>query len=151
MSKDQKISNKATKYFGDEYLEKHPLLAGDANLQYMTMRQLQGYEVPWGILGEVSMENVREFGLERALQRTPSPSPRRPSSGNSYRMTRKERKDHYKRKAQLEEEKEKIRLKTWMNRNPKADPMDWVRREKARRERKDRERKSRKASSGKTK
>lgn len=137
--------SKGSKYFSAEYLKKHPLLADDEALQYLTMRQLHGMEVPWSRLAEVSAENMRTFGLEEALQKAPTPSPRRASSGESHRMTRKERKEHYKRKAQLEEEKEKARLKAWMNRNPNGDPMDWVRREKARRERKERERATRKA------
>lgn len=156
MSKDRKKLNKGSKYFSEEYLKEHPLLADDEDLQYLMMRHMHGREVPWGILGEISEENVRVFGLEEALQRQPTPSPRRSSSGESHRMTRKERKEHYKRKAQLEEEKEKARLNAWMVKNPKGDPMDWVRREQARRERKERERTTRKAqrkssSSGKRK
>ncbi len=156
MSKDHKKSNKGAKYFSEEYLKQHPLLASDENQQYLAMRQLHGNEVPWGLLAELSEENVSAFGIEKALQRAPTPSPRRPSSGESYRMTRKERKEHYKRKGQLEDEKEKARLKSWMAKHPEGDPMDWVAREKARRERKERERATRKAqrkssSSGKRK
>ena len=137
--------SKGSKYFSAEYLKKHPLLADDETLQYLAQRQMLGNEVTWGDIAELSEENVRAFGIEKALQRAPTPSPRRPSSGESHRMTRKERKEHYKRKAQLEDEKEKARLKSWMAKNPNGDPMDWVRREKARRERKEGERKSRKA------
>jgi hypothetical protein len=156
MSKDHKKSNKGSKYFNAAFLKQHPLLAGDEDLQYLAMRQLHGNEVTWGDIAELSEENVRAFGIEEALHRSPTPSPRRPSSGESYRMTRKERKEHYKRKGQLEDEKEKARLKAWMAKNPEGDPMDWVAREKTRRERKERERKSRKAlrkssSSGKRK
>jgi hypothetical protein len=131
-----------------ENLKKYPLLADNVQ-SYLHQRNMWGMPVAWADIAELEDRNIRNYGIEGALQRAPTPSPRRSSSGKSHKMTRKVRKEHYKRKAQLEEEKEKQRLRAWMTKNPNGDPMDWVRREQARRERKERERKSRKVQSNK--
>lgn len=99
---------------------------------------------------ELDERRVAEIGLDEALaeqiyRREYGRSPHRPSSGRSNTMTRKERKEHYRRKGILEAEKEGRRRAEWERLHPGGRESNWRHREEARKRRKSSERRSRKA------
>lgn len=99
---------------------------------------------------ELDDRRVAEVGINAALaeqehRRQLGMSPRRPSSGRSNTMTRKERKEHYRRKGILEAEKEAARRAEWERLRPRRPEANWREREEARKRRKSSERRSRKA------
>jgi len=98
----------------------------------------------WGDLNSVSEKAIEELGLAGAIAEARRGSPRRPSSGRTSsiqkREGRKGRQAHYTRKAILEREKEAERRATWKRRHPLANESNWVRREEKRKTRKAAER-----------
>jgi hypothetical protein len=91
----------------------------------------------WGNIAELSEGALKELGLVGAYDEAIHPnSEHLASSGMSNRMTRKLRKEHYKRKAILEVRKAKERRTVWERRHPGAGEANWERREKKREERK---------------
>jgi hypothetical protein len=126
-----------------------PLLARGA-IKEMLNANAAGYPFAWGNIANLSEGAIAELGLGGALvERKMAVSPRRSSSGQTNRMTRKERKEHYKRKAILEREKEEERRRVWERRHPGASESNWRRREEARKTRKAADRAFRKAMRGK--
>jgi hypothetical protein len=115
------------------------------NLVNYMMRR--GSSLEWGNLANMSEGAFKELGFEGAMAEARRPSERRPSSGMSNRMTRKDRKEHYRRKAVLEARKEAERRAVWLRRHPGAPEENWQRREAARKSRKAGERASRRRRS----
>ena len=97
----------------------------------------------WADIEEVDEDDLLKYGFAEALRRAYSRSERLASSGASNRMTRKERKEHYRHKAQLEERKEAARRAQWLKEFPGAPEAAWVRREERRQRRKADERHTR--------
>lgn len=126
-----------------------PLLAGSRFMQNMFQANREGWPYQWGNIANLSDKAVEELGIAGAMREEREGSPRRASSGNTNRMTRKERKEHYKRKAILEREKEEERRRVWQRRHPGASESNWRRREEVRKTRKAQNRAFRKAVRGK--
>ena len=123
------------------------LIAGSKFLQGMFQAEREGQPFKWGNVANLSNAAIEELGLEGAfLEQKMAVSPHRESSGQTIRMTRKERKEHYKRKAILEREKEEERRRVWERRHPGASESNWRRREAARQTRKAAARAARKAA-----
>lgn len=99
----------------------------------------------WGNIAELSEGALKELGFVGAYDEAVRRSERLPSSGMSNVMTRKLRKEHYKRKAILETRKAKERRAVWERRHPGAGEANWERREKKRDERKAASRAARRA------
>ena len=111
-------------------------------IDYMMHR---GSSLKWGNVANMSEGAFKELGFAGAYEEARRPSEHRASSGMSNRMTRKERKEHYRRKAELEASKEAHRRAVWTRRHPGAPEANWQRREAARKSRKAGERASRRA------
>jgi hypothetical protein len=126
-----------------------PLLAGSRFMQNMFAANRNGYPFQWGNVANLSDKAIEELGIAGAIHEEREGSPRRSSSGETNRMTRKERKEHYKRKAILEREKEEERRRVWQRRHPGASESNWRRREEARKTRKAQSRAFRKSVRGK--
>jgi hypothetical protein len=100
--------------------------------------------IGWGDIAVLSEGALKELGLVGAYDEAyHGRSERMASSGMSNTMTRKARKEHYRRKAILEVKKAKERRAVWERRHPGAGEADWERREKLRVERKAGERETR--------
>lgn len=124
-----------------------PLLAGSRFMQNMFRAEREGNPFQWGNIANLSDAAIEELGLTGAfLEQKMAVSPHRESSGMTNRMTRKERKEHYKRKAILEREKEAERRSVWARRHPGGHESNWERREAARKTRKAEARARRKAA-----
>lgn len=124
-----------------------PLIAGSKFLQGMFKAEREGYPFQWGNIANLSDAAIEELGLEGAfLEQKMAVSPHRSSSGQTNRMTRKERKEHYKRKAILEREKEEERRRVWERRHPGGRESEWRAREEKRKTRKAANRAFRKAA-----
>lgn len=106
-------------------------------VDYMMHR---GSSLKWANVANLSEGAFKELGFVGAYEEARQPSERRASSGMSNRMTRKERKEHYRRKAELETRKEAQRRALWERRHPGAREENWQRREAARKSRKAAER-----------
>jgi hypothetical protein len=106
------------------YIEAHPYLS-------------------WADIEEVDEDDLMKFGFKEALHRAYARSERLASSGASNTMPRKTRKEHYRRKAQLEERKEAARRAQWRAEFPDAPESAWTRREERRQRRKADERHTR--------
>ena len=106
----------------------------------------------WGNLNYVSEGAIEELGVVGAVQEARRVSNRRPSSGMTSSIQRRDgrkgRQAHYTRKAVLEREKEAARRAVWERRHPRATESNWNRREEARKTRKAQERAARKARKG---
>lgn len=118
-------------------------------MQNMFAANREGNPWPWGNIDKLSDAAIEELGIAGAVREEREGSPHRSSSGQTNRMTRKERKEHYKRKAILEREKEEERRRVWERRHPGASESNWRRREEARKTRKAQNRALRKAIRGK--
>ena len=112
-----------------------------------------GRPYAWGNLNELSPGAVDELGIEGAMAEYAASSPHRNSSGMTTEIVhahgRKAGKEHYKRKAILEAEKEVERRAKWLRRHPGAPEANWVRRQdtrKAKRADRVKSRKARKAA-----
>jgi hypothetical protein len=116
-------------------------LPNDNLVAYMMKR---GSSLKWGNIANLSEGAFKELGFAGAYEEALRPSERRASSGMTNRMTRKERQEHYRRKAILESRKEADRRAVWMRRHPGAPEANWERREAARKTRKAGERAARK-------
>lgn len=93
--------------------------------------------IGWGNIAELSEGALKELGLVGAYDEAYHPvSEHLYSSGMSNTMTRKLRKEHYKRKAILEVQKAKERRVVWERRHPGVGEANWERREKKREGRK---------------
>jgi hypothetical protein len=107
-------------------------------------------DAAWGNLNSISEKAIEELGLARAIREAKRISARRPSSGQTSSIQRREgrkgRQAHYTRKAVLEREKEAERRSVWMRRHPDASESNWIRREEKRKTRKAAERAARKES-----
>ena len=103
----------------------------------------------WGILNSLSEGAIEELGVVGAVQEARRVSNRRPSSGRTSSIQKKEgrkgRQAHYTRKAILEREKEAVRRAVWERRHPRAAESNWIHREEKRKTRKAAERALRKA------
>jgi hypothetical protein len=97
----------------------------------------------WADIEEVDEDDLLKYGFAEALRRAYARSERLASSGQSNTMPRKTRKEHYRRKAQLEERKEAARRAQWLREFPGASERAWVRREERRQRRKADERHTR--------
>jgi len=110
-------------------------------------------EFKWGNLNSLSEGAIEELGVVGAIQEARRVSARRPSSGLTSSIQRREgrkgRQAHYTRKAVLEREKEAERRAVWMRRHPAANESNWTRREEKRKTRKAQERELRKARKAK--
>lgn len=126
-----------------------PLLRGSRFMQNMFAANREGNPWLWGNVANLSDKAIEELGIAGAVREEREGSPHRESSGQTNRMTRKERKEHYKRKAILEREKEEERRRVWERRHPGASESNWRRREEARKTRKAQNRALRKAIRGK--
>lgn len=118
-------------------------LPNDDLVAYMMKR---GSSLKWGNLANMSEGAFKELGFAGAYNEARRPSEHRASSGMTNRMTRKERQEHYRRKAALEARKEAERRAVWARRHPGAPEANWERREAARKTRKAGERAARKAA-----
>ena len=93
--------------------------------------------IGWGNIAEMSEGALKELGFVGAYDEAYHPqSEHLASSGMSNAMTRKMRKEHYRRKAILETRKAKERRAIWERRHPGAGEANGERREKKRDERK---------------
>ena len=91
----------------------------------------------WGNLAIFNEGILKKYGVAAAYDAAIHPnSEHLPSSGMSNTMTRKLRKEHYRRKAILEVRKAKERRALWEHLNPGAGETNWLRLERAREERK---------------
>ncbi len=97
----------------------------------------------WADIEEVDEDDLLKHGFVEALRRAYSRSERLASSGASNTMARKTRKEHYRRKAQLEDRKEAGRRAQWLKEFPGAPEAAWNRREARRQSRKAAERHTR--------
>ena len=122
-------------------------LPNDDLIAYMMRR---GSSLKWGNVNALSEGAFKELGFAGALDEARRRSEHRASSGMTNRMTRKERQEHYRRKAALEVRKEAERRAVWMRRHPGAPEANWERREAARKTRKAGERAARKAARRRT-
>jgi nucleotide-binding universal stress UspA family protein len=122
-------------------------LPNDDLLAYMLKR---GSSLKWGNVANLSEGAFKELGFVGAYDEARRPSERRASSGMTEHMTRKERQEHYRRKAVLEAKKEAERRAVWVRRHPGAPEANWVRREAARKTRKAGERAARKTARRRT-
>jgi hypothetical protein len=103
----------------------------------------------WADVEEVDEDDLLKFGFAEALRRAYARSERLASSGQTNRMSRKPRQEHYRRKAQLEERKEAARRAQWRAEFPNASERAWTRREERRKARKAEERRTRRHLKGK--
>jgi hypothetical protein len=101
--------------------------------------------ISWANIEEIDAANFEKFGFEEALRRARARSERLASSGMSPKMSRKNRQEHYRRKAKLEERKELARRAEWEYNFPGAPESNWLRREERRKTRKQAERNLRRA------
>ncbi len=92
--------------------------------------------VEWGNIVNMNEKTLMEDGFYAAYREAYKLSDRLASSGMSNTMTRKERKEHYRRKAELEARKAKERREQWERRHPGGRESEFSRKEKARVERK---------------
>jgi hypothetical protein len=93
--------------------------------------------IGWGNLAVFDEGILKKYGVAAAYDAAIHPnSEHLPSSGMSNTMTRKARKEHYRRKAILEVQKAKERRALWEQRNPGAGEANWRRLERARDDRK---------------
>ena len=122
-------------------------LPNDDLVAYMMKR---GSSLKWANVANLSEGAFKELGFVGAYEEARRPSERRASSGMSERMTRKERQEHYRRKAALEARKEAERRAVWMRRHPGAPETNWEHREAMRKTRKAGERAARKAARRRT-
>jgi hypothetical protein len=110
-------------------------------------------DATWGNLNSISEKAIEELGLAGAIREAKRVSARRPSSGQTSSIQRREgrkgRQAHYTRKAVLERAKEEERRAVWMRRHPAASESKWIRREEKRKTRKAAERAARKAGKAK--
>lgn len=97
---------------------------------------LQRPNVEWGNIAAMNEAVYLKEGRYAAHRHAVKRSEHLPSSGMSNTMTRKARKEHYRRKAILEAQKAKERRADWEYYHPHAHESDWVRREAKRDERK---------------
>jgi hypothetical protein len=128
------------------------------NLTSRFIREIKAAEAAgrphaWGNLMNLSDPAIEELGIEGAIAERNAISPHRASSGMTTEIVhahgRKAGKEHYKRKAILEAEKEVVRRATWLRRHPGAPEANWARRQetrKATRADRVRSRKARKAA-----
>lgn len=95
-----------------------------------------GRPYDWGDFDHLSEGAVEELGVNGAIAERNAGSPHRNSSGQTTEIVhahgRKAGKEHYKRKAILELEKEAVRRATWLRRHPGAPESNWVRRQDTR-------------------
>jgi hypothetical protein len=122
-------------------------LPKDNIVAYMMRR---GSSLKWGNLENMSEGAFKELGFAGAYAEARRQSEHRASSGMTNRMSRKNRKEHYRRKAELETRKEAGRRTVWLRRHPGASDVDWERSEAARKSRKAGERAARKAARRRT-
>jgi hypothetical protein len=92
--------------------------------------------VGWGNVANMDEKTLLDEGFYAAYREAVKLSEHLASSGMSNRMTRKERKEHYRRKAELEVRKAKERREQWERRHPGGRESEFARKEKARVERK---------------
>ena len=111
------------------------------NLTSRFIREIKAAEAAgrpyaWGNLNELSEGAIEELGIEGAMAEYNAGSPHRGSSGMTTEIVhmhgRKAGKEHYKRKAVLEAEKEAMRRATWRRRHPGASESNWNRRQETR-------------------
>jgi hypothetical protein len=101
----------------------------------MTNRMARG-NLKWANLENMDPLNyVSEIMIE---------SPHVESSGMTNTMTRGQRREHYRRKAELGETKRKARYEHWQRHHPHETHVDWQMREQKRERRRAAERKTRK-------
>ena len=95
-----------------------------------------GRPYAWGNLMNLSDPTIEELGINGAIAERNAISPHRASSGMTTEIVhahgRKAGKEHYKRKAILEAEKEVERRAKWLRRHPGAPEANWVRRQETR-------------------
>lgn len=101
--------------------------------------------IEWGNIAAMNEAVYKKHGMYAAHRNAVKLSEHRPSSGMSNTMTRKARKEHYRRKAILEAQKAKERREHWEYYHPRAHESNWERREAKREERKALERQGRRA------
>lgn len=122
-------------------------LPNDDLVAYMLKR---GSSLKWADVANLSEGAFKELGFVGAYEEARRSSEHRASSGMTNRMTRKNRQEHYRRKAALEARKEAERRAVWTRRHPGAPEANWERREAARKSRKAGERAARKAARRRT-
>jgi hypothetical protein len=95
-----------------------------------------GRPYAWADVMSLSEGDVEELGVEGAMAARNAGSPHRASSGLTTEIVhahgRKAGKEHYKRKAILEAEKEVERRAKWLRRHPGAPESNWARRQETR-------------------
>jgi hypothetical protein len=95
-----------------------------------------GRPYAWADVMSLSEGDVEELGVKGAMAARNAGSPHRASSGLTtdiiHAHGRKAGKEHYKRKAILEAEKEVERRAKWLRRHPGAPESNWVRRQETR-------------------
>ena len=108
-----------------------------------------GRSYAWGNLMNLSEGAIDELGIEGAMAERNANSPHRNSSGLTTEIVhahgRKAGKEHYKRKAILEAEKEVERRAAWLRRHPGAPESNWGRRQETRKVKRAERARSRKA------
>lgn len=98
--------------------------------------EMAGRPYAWGNMMNLSEGDIEELGIDGAIAARNATSPHRASSGLTTEIVhahgRKAGKEHYKRKAILEAEKEVERRAKWLRRHPGAPESNWNRRQETR-------------------
>jgi hypothetical protein len=108
-----------------------PLHNATRFLREMHEAEARGQIVPWANVVNLSEGAINELGIQGAIAEHHRSSPHLASSGNSPKMTRKQRKEHYARKIELYKKGEAVRRANWERRHPGAAESNWERREAA--------------------
>jgi hypothetical protein len=119
-------------------------------IREMVAASAAGRPHAWGNLMNLSEGDIEELGIEGAIAARNANSPHRASSGLTTEIVhahgRKAGKEHYKRKAILEAEKEVERRVKWLRRHPGAPESNWNRRQETRKVKRAERVRSRKAA-----
>ena len=100
-------------------------------MREITEAEKEGKPYMWGNVMKLSPAAVEELGIQGALEESKRLSSHVASSGESYKMPRKERKAHYTRKIEKYKKHEAERRDRWKRRHPAETESNWERREAA--------------------
>lgn len=98
-------------------------------MREITEAEKEGKPYMWGNVMDLSPAAVEELGIQGAMDERKRLSSHVASSGESYKMSRKERKEHYTRKIEKYKKHEAERRDRWKRRHPDETESNWERRE----------------------
>jgi hypothetical protein len=115
-------------------------------LREMVEAEERGEPYLWGNVFNLSEGAIEELGIKGAMAERDQLSSHVASSGESYKMPRKMRKEHYARKIAKYQAHEAERRARWERRHPGAPEENWKEREAAHRAKRNTRRAARRAA-----